>query len=101
MQILAGTSEQLEQARAEVRVLQRLRHPNLLPLLAADTRELQDDEEAGVTAFYLLFPLYTVRMPPPHVSGNAPAWVVAMTSVDPSWQMHIRPAVSAALEDSV
>ena len=71
-QILAGTSEQLEQARAEVRVLQRLRHPNLLPLLAADTRELQDDEESGVTAFYLLFPLYTVRMPLPVAPGHCP-----------------------------
>jgi hypothetical protein len=60
-QILAGTSEHLDMALREIQVMQRLRHPNLLPLLAYDKRELQDDEEAGVTAFYLLFPLYTVR----------------------------------------
>ena len=61
MQMLAGTAEHLEMAAREVQVMQRLRHPNLLPLLACERRELQGGDQDGVTAFYMLFDLFPVR----------------------------------------
>ena len=48
-------------ATHEIEVMQRLRHPNLLPLLAS-SHEPVHDKENGVSAFYMLFPLYEVRV---------------------------------------
>ncbi len=60
-QVLAGSSDALDEARKEIEVMQKIRHPHLLPLLAYSIKELVDAPEAAAThVIYLLFPLYTV-----------------------------------------
>ncbi|BDA48777.1 Serine/threonine-protein kinase 16 [Coccomyxa sp. Obi] len=56
--VLTSTGEHEELARGEIGVMQSLKHQNLLPLLASEHKQIED-EESGVSAFYMLFPLYT------------------------------------------
>ena len=78
MQMLAGTAEHVEMAAREVHVMQRLRHPNLLPLLAYERREPQGVDQDGVTAFYMLFNLFPVTTTRPGSSAlrlvMVPCW---------------------------
>lgn len=60
MQVLTSTGEHAELAAREISVMQSLRHPNLLPLLASEHKQIED-EESGISAFYMLFPLYPVQ----------------------------------------
>ena len=53
----AASGDQLEAARFEIAVMSRLRHPNLLPLLASQIAAAPDGGVASHVA-YMLFPLY-------------------------------------------
>jgi hypothetical protein len=57
VQVQAASREQLEAARFEIAVMSRLRHPNLLPLLASQVSAAPDGSAASHVA-YMLFPLY-------------------------------------------
>jgi hypothetical protein len=55
--VQAASGDQLEAARFEIAVMSRLRHPNLLPLLASQITAGPDSISASHVA-YMLFPLY-------------------------------------------
>lgn len=57
LQVQASSRDQLEAARFEIAVMSRLRHPNLLPLLASQISAAPDGCSATHVA-YMLFPLY-------------------------------------------
>ena len=83
-QMLAGTAEHVAMAEREVRTMQRLRHPNLLPLLACERRELQGGDQEGVTAFYMLFSLFPVLH---HLTGVSAPWVMWPPTLGKAWRM--------------
>lgn len=64
-QVLTSTGEHEELARGEIGIMQSLKHPNLLPLLASEHKQIED-VESGVSAFYMLFPLYPVQYRQPY-----------------------------------
>lgn len=57
LQVLAGSNEQLVEAQKEVKVMTKLHHPNLLPLLA---QAVVPDSSNGrmLQVVYMLFPVY-------------------------------------------
>lgn len=57
--VLAGAAEQLAEARHEIDVMRRMRHPNLLPLLDYAVVATNQGGGAGASHIvYMLFPLY-------------------------------------------
>ena len=59
-QVLAATGEAAELAEREIRVMQQLQHPNIMPLLAHSRAMAPMDADQGVTTYYMLFPLFKV-----------------------------------------
>lgn len=57
LQVQAASPDQLQAARFEIAVMSRLRHPNLLPLLASQISAAPEGGPAKHVA-YMLFPLY-------------------------------------------
>ena len=47
-------------AEREIRVMQQLQHPNIMPLLAHSRAMAPMDADQGVTTYYMLFPLFKV-----------------------------------------
>jgi hypothetical protein len=62
VQVLAASGERLTEAKREVEVMSRLRHPHCLNLLDSDIVPSKGNAGFGYIA-YLLFPAYTVRRP--------------------------------------
>ena len=60
VQVLAATGEAAELAEREIRVMQQMQHPNIMPLLAYSRAMAPMDADQGVTTYYMLFPLFKV-----------------------------------------